>query len=149
MIPFAAPSISITQAEKKNWTPYQFNTRAILAVEWFKEMPNSKLRRNKASKRKQSRSPGKNPFVYFVPLSQKRIVCRRIDDYTPGRVATFQWNITGFEEQSNSVGRAVGIKSPLFAGQFRAIIVPKMSTAGNTGFFFENAETDPVFLNLR
>ena len=38
----------------------------------------------------------------------------------PGRVATFQWNITGFEEQSNSVGRAVGIKSPLFAGQFRA-----------------------------
>ncbi|CAH3156732.1 unnamed protein product [Porites lobata] len=67
---------------------------------------------------------------------------------TPGRVATFQWNITGFEEQSNSVGRAVGIKSPLFAGQFRAIIVPKMSTAGNTGFFFENAETDPAFLNL-
>ena len=67
----------------------------------------------------------------------------------PGRVATFQWNITGFEEQSNSVGREVGIKSPLFAGQFRAIIVPKMSTAENTGFFFENAETDPVFLNLR
>ena len=67
----------------------------------------------------------------------------------PGRVATFQWNITGFEEQSNSVGRAVGIKSPLFAGQFRAIIVPKMSTAGNTGFFFENAETDAVCLNLR
>ena len=30
----------------------------------------------------------------------------------PGRVATFQWNTTGFEEQSNSVGRAVGIKSP-------------------------------------
>ena len=38
----------------------------------------------------------------------------------PGRVARFQWNITGFEEQSNSVSRAVGIKSPLFAGQFRA-----------------------------
>ena len=53
---------------------------------------------------------------------------------SPGRVATFQWNITGFEEQSNYVGRAVGIKSLLFAGQFRAIIVPKMSTAGNTGF---------------
>ena len=53
----------------------------------------------------------------------------------PGRVATFQWNITGFEEQSNSVGRAMGIKSLLFAGQFRAIIVPKMSTARNTGFF--------------
>ena len=36
----------------------------------------------------------------------------------PGRVATFQWNITGagFEEKSNSVGRAVGIKTPLFAG---------------------------------
>ena len=67
----------------------------------------------------------------------------------PGRVATFQWNTTGFEEQSNSVGRAVGIKSPLFASQFRAIIMPKMSTAGKTRFFFENAETDPVFLNLR
>ena len=67
---------------------------------------------------------------------------------TPRRVATFQSNFTGFEEQSNSVGRAMGIKSPLFAGQFRAIIVPKMSTAGNTGFLFENAETDPVFPNL-
>ena len=67
----------------------------------------------------------------------------------PGRVVTFQWNITGFEGQSNSVGWAVGIKSPLFAGHFRAIIVPKMSTAGNKGFFFENAEMDPVFLNLR
>lgn len=43
----------------------------------------------------------------------------------------------------------MGIKSPLFAGHFRAIIVPKMSTAGNKGFFFENAEMDPVFLNLR
>ena len=53
----------------------------------------------------------------------------------PGRVVTFQWNITGFEGQSNSVGLAVGIKSPLFAGHFRAIIVPKMSTAGNKGFF--------------
>ena len=68
---------------------------------------------------------------------------------TLGRVATFQWNIKGFEEKSNSVGRAVGIKSPLFTGQFRAIIVPKMSTDRNTGFFFENAETDPMFLNLR
>ena len=67
----------------------------------------------------------------------------------PGRVVTFQWNITGFEEQSNSVGWAEGIKSPLFAGHFRAISVPKMSTAGNTGVFFENAEMDPVFFNLR
>ena len=55
---------------------------------------------------------------------------------TPGRVATFQWNITGFGEQSNSLGPGVGIKSPLFAGHFRAIIVPNMSTTGNTGFFF-------------
>ena len=62
---------------------------------------------------------------------------------TPGRVATFQWNITGFEEQSNSVGRAVGIKSPLFAGQFRAIIVPKMSTAGNTGFSLKTQKRIP------
>ena len=61
----------------------------------------------------------------------------------PGRVATFQWNITGFEEQSNSVGRAVGIKSPLFAGQFRAIIVPKMSTAGNTGFSLKTQKRIP------
>ena len=67
----------------------------------------------------------------------------------PGRVVTFQWNITGFEEQSNSIGWAVGIKTPLFTGHFRAIIVPKMSTAGNTRFFFENTEIDPVFLNLR
>ena len=66
-----------------------------------------------------------------------------------GRVVTFQWNITGFEEQSNSVGWVVDIRSPLFAGHFRAIIVPKMPTAGNTEFFFENAEMDPVFLNLR
>ena len=40
-----------------------------------------KLGWDKASKRKQSSSPGINPFVYFVPLSQKRIVCRRKDDY--------------------------------------------------------------------
>ena len=58
---------------------------------------------------------------------------------TPGRVATFQWNITGFEEQSNSVGRAVGIKSPLFG----AIIVPKMSTAGNTGFSLKTQKRIP------
>lgn len=68
---------------------------------------------------------------------------------TPGRVATFQWSIPGLEEQSNSMTLAVGIKSPLIAGHFRAIIVPKMSTAGNTGVFFENAGSDPVFLNLR
>ena len=147
--PQASPSPR--QKKKLNAIPVQYpcNLSRGMIERHFKEMPNSKLGWNKASKRKQSRSPGINPFVYFVPLSQKRIVCRRIDDYNPGRVATFQLNITGFEEQSNSVGRAVGIKSPLFGGQFRAIIVPKMSTAGNTGFFFENAETDPVFLNLR
>ena len=68
---------------------------------------------------------------------------------THGRVSTFQWNITGFGEQSNSLGMGVGIMSPLFVGHFRAIIVPKMSTTGKMGLFFENTETDPVFLNLR
>ena len=141
--PQASPSPR--QKKKLNAIPVQYpcNLSSGMIERHFKEMPNSKLGWNKASKRKQSCSPGINPFVYFVPLSQKRIVCRRIDDYTPGRVATFQWNVTGFEEQSNSVGRAVGIKSPLFAGQFRAIIVPKMSTAGNTGFSLKTQKRIP------
>lgn len=67
---------------------------------------------------------------------------------TPGRVATFQWSIPEFEEKSNSLSLAVGIKSPFIAGHFRAIIVPKMSTAGYTGIFFENAGSYPVFVNL-
>ena len=88
MIPFAAPSISITQERKKlNAIPVQYpcNLSSGMIERHFKEMSNSKLGWDKASKRKQSRPPGINPFVYFVPLSQKRIVCRRIDDYTAVR----------------------------------------------------------------
>ena len=54
----------------------------------------------------------------------------------------------GFRGEVKLRGPGSGHKDPFVRRprEFRAIIVP---TAGNTGFFFENAETDPVFLNQR
>ncbi|XP_068709309.1 TNF receptor-associated factor 6-like isoform X2 [Montipora foliosa] len=65
----------------------------------------------------------------------------------PTRVLAFQWKLANFQNLTDDLGPAVGIKSPVFS-PLRAILVPKMSATGSMGVFICSQGATPLCLNL-
>lgn len=80
-------------------------------------------------------------------LNKCTLVFQVVPSLRPGPITTQDWQLENFPNLAGNSNPAEGIKSPLFS-LLRAIVVPKMSSAGNVGVFISQEGDGPILANI-